>query len=272
MSSLHAMKKKPMQLIVMLALFLSLIAKTGCNKDSKPTKEDITNSIGMKLTYIPSGTFWMGRRDRTDVNQWPRHSVRLTRGFYISTTEVTQDQWSQVTESHPWAGMGNVKEGGDYPVIYISWDMAAAFCDVLSEKEGRHYRLPTEAEWEYACRAGTRTAYSFGDDVAQLGDYAWFRANTSNDEYAHAVAKKKPNPWGLYDIHGNVWEWCSDWYGDYPEGPVTNPHGPGSGDSHVMRGGSWFGGSEECKSTVRPRTSSDNGMGNVGFRVVLDEE
>ncbi|MHC4519858.1 MAG: formylglycine-generating enzyme family protein [Planctomycetota bacterium] len=195
------------RLIAVLVLSLGLVSRIGCVKGSDPPREIITNSIGMQFTYIPPGTFWMGRlRGRQgSQTELPRHFVRLTRGFYIGITEVTQGQWSRVMRTRPWVGVGNVQEGSEYPITYITWDAAAEFCKRLSEQEGRHYRLPTEAEWEYACRGGTRTAYSFGSDASVLGDYAWFYDNTheAGHEYAHLVAQKKPNPWGLYDVHGN---------------------------------------------------------------------
>ena len=191
--------------------------------------DPIENSIGMVLVPIPAGEFLMGspetepgRRDNE-----VQHQVTLTKPFLLGVHEVTQGQWQAVMGTTPWKGKEFVKEGDDYPATYVSWHDAVEFCRKLSEKEGLEYRLPTEAEWEYACRAGTTTAYSFGDDASELGEYAWYRENARNvgQKYAHTVGQKKPNPWGLYDMHGNVWEWCSDWYGDYPSGSVTDPQG-----------------------------------------------
>ena len=123
------------------------------------------------------------------------------------------------------------------------------FCRKLSEKEGLEYRLPTEAEWEYACRAGTTTVYSFGDDVSELARYGWFSSNSGRT--THPVGGKRPNAWGLYDMHGNVFEWCQDWYGDYPSGSVTDPTGPASGDSRVLRGGSFGLRASDVRSAFR---------------------
>ena len=166
-----------------------------------------------------------------------------------------------------------VKEGDDYPAANVNWHDAVEFCRKLSEKAGLEYRLPTEAEWEYACRAGTTTAYSLGDDASELGEYAWYSENPRDvgQEYAHIVGQKKPNPWGLYDMHGNVWEWCSDWHGDYPSGSVTDPAGPSSGSSRVGRGGSWLYEAGYCRSAHRlPSLPTRFGPGdNAGFRIGL---
>jgi formylglycine-generating enzyme required for sulfatase activity len=154
----------------------------------------------------------------------------------------------------------------------MNWDEAVEFCRKLSQKEGRKYRLPTEAEWEYACRAGTKTAYSFGDDDTKLGDYGWFRANAHDvgQKYGHIVAHKKPNPWGLYDMHGNVWEWCSDWLGDYPTDAATDPNGPSTGENRVIRGGSVSFQGGDARSAERGGTKPDNESCSIGFRIVLD--
>ena len=184
---------------------------------AEPVGDRIENSIGMVLVPIPAGEFMM--RDQ------PLHRVTLTKSFYLGRTEVTQGQWKAVMGTTPWNSEKFVKEGDDYPATNVGWEDAVEFCRKLSEKEGVEYRLPTEAEWEYACRAGTTTAYSFGDDESQLGEYAWIEENTVDvgEKYAHIVGQKKPNPWGLYDMHGNVFEWCQDWYGEYPSGAVTDP-------------------------------------------------
>ena len=149
-----------------------------------------------------------------------RIAVTLTRGFWLGGNEVTQAQWRTLMQTTPWHGNKYVKEGDAYPATYVSWSDAMKFCELLSQNEwesgrlqsGWQYALPTEAEWEYACRAGTTTAFSFGDDAAQLGDYTWFQPNTTaaGEKYAHEVGKKKPNPWGFADMLGNVWEWCRD--------------------------------------------------------------
>jgi formylglycine-generating enzyme required for sulfatase activity len=208
------------------------------------TPKSITNSIGMKLNLIPAGTFMMGspttEKDRDDDEL--QHRVTLTRDYYMGTTEVTQGQWEAVMgTTTPWRLQFNVKEGTNFAVSCVSWNDAIEFCKKLSVKEGRTYRLPTEAEWEYACRGGTTSAYSFGDAAIGLGDCGWFDENTTDngEKYAHEVGLKRANGYGLYDMHGNVWEWCSDWEGDYASGSVSDPQGPSSGSLRVSRGGGW---------------------------------
>ncbi len=155
----------------------------------------------------------------------------------------------------------------DYPVVNVSWDDAKAFCDWLTRKEGKKYRLPTEAEWEYACRAGTQTRWSFGDNESDLGDNAWFSVN-SNDQ-THAVGQKRPNAWGLSDMHGNAWQWCEDWFDDgyYAHSPTDDPTGPTTGSFRVRRGGSWFNLARSCRSAFRGHDVSGDGTDGLGFRV-----
>jgi len=217
------------------------------------------NSIGMKFKLLPGGTFTMG-----DGNE--AHQVTLTKAFEIAVYELTQEQASKVTEVNPsrFKGLQN-------PVEEVSWNEAVAFCQKLSElpaekKAGYVYRLPTEAEWEYACRAGTTTKYSFGDSDSELGDYAWY--DRISDKRTHPVGQKKPNAWGLYDMHGNVWEWCLDWHGGYPSGAVTDPTGPSSGSLRVLRGGSWLHSSVSCLSANRRRGTPADRLWGLGFRVV----
>ena len=180
--------------------------------------------------------------------------------------EITQAQYEQVMGVNP-----SRFKGADNPVENVSWDDAVEFCRRLSElpaekEAGNVYRLPTEAEWEYACRAGTTTMYSFGDDESKLGDCDWFSENSGTK--THPVGGKKPNAWGLYDMHGNVWEWCQDLYGDYPSGPVTDPTGPATGSDRVYRGGSWYGTAVYCRSANRHWYLPSYRSINLGFRVV----
>jgi formylglycine-generating enzyme required for sulfatase activity len=222
--------------------------------------ESITNSIGIKLNKIPAGTFTMGEGDNA-------HKVTLTQPFYLGVTEVTNAQWKAV--------MGNVPstwKDDDCPVEQVSWEEAVSFCEKLSSLSaeraaGRVYRLPTEAEWEYTCRAGTTTSYSFGNDELLLGDFAWFDGNAGSG--THAVGQKRPNAWGLYDMHGNVWEWCSDWFGDYPGNAVSDPQGVASGSRRVRRGGGWHSSAEICRSADRHRSGPSNPGNDVGFRLAL---
>jgi formylglycine-generating enzyme required for sulfatase activity len=172
-----------------------------------------------------------------------------------------------------------VKEGSDVAATYVSWDDAVAFCKRLSEQEGRHYRLPTEAEWEWCCRAGTTTEYSFGDDEGQLDKYAWWggivgNGNCKSEQYAHRVGQKQANPFGLYDMHGNAWEWCQDWKGDgyYSQSPAEDPPGPASGSSRVLRGGGWFYEPIYLRSPDRFGLSPDYRSSLVSFRLLLELE
>jgi len=203
----------------------------------------ITNSIGMKMVVIPAGEFLMGSPasdpDAID-DEKPQHRVRITRPFYLGVYAVTQAEYKRVMRKKPSYFQGDPNR----PVEQVTWEHAQEFCGKLSalseEKVAGHvYRLPTEAEWEYACRAGSTTRYSFGDSAETLGDYAWWDENS--DVTTHPVGRKKPNAWGLHDMHGNVWEWCADWYGGdyYSQSPPSDPNGPSFGASRVLRGGSW---------------------------------
>jgi len=239
------------------------------------TKEKtIENSIGIEFVPIPAGTFTMGspaaEKDRDDDET--QHQVTLTKSFYMGRTEVTQGQWKKVMGTEPWKGQDYVQEGDDYPAVYISWDDAVEFCKKLSAMENRVYRLPTEAEWEYACRGGTKTAFSFGDDEADLSKYAWFDGNAYyvDEKYAHQVGQKLPNAFGLYDMHGNVCEWCSDWYSEYPSGPLTDPQGPNTGSSRVLRGGSWYVGPGFVRCADRCFNSPGRRNSYYGFRLLLE--
>ena len=215
----------------------------------------ITNNVGMEFRLIPAGSFLMGSPDSdSDAydDEKPQHRVDITRPFYLQTTVVTQSQWRAVMRSQRWKEKAWVKEGDAYPAVYTSWEDAEKFCRKLSARDNCEYRLPTEAEWEYACRAGTTTKFSFGDSEELLTDFAWFNANALDvgAKYAHAVAEKQPNNWGLYDMHGNVWEWCLDWYGDYGSANQHDPSWPSEASFRVNRGGSWFDSGRICRSAV----------------------
>ena len=222
------------------------------------------DSIGMEFKLIPAGKFTMGERGDA-------HEVTLTKPFKMGVHEVTQAQYEQVMGVNP-----SRFKGADNPVEMVSWTEAVEFCRRLSElpaekAAGNVYRLPTEAEWEYACRAGTTTKYSFGDDESDLGDYACY-----GDGNTHPVGGKKPNAWGLYDMHGNVFEWCQDWHGDYPSGTVTDPTGAGELQRsqqywgyRVTRGGSWNYSAGACRSAYRNRHEPSIRSYYNGFRVSL---
>jgi formylglycine-generating enzyme required for sulfatase activity len=230
-----------------------------------------TNSIGMEFILIPAGSFMMGSEKKCDNDERPLHRVTISKPFYLGKYAVTQEQWEAVMGNNP-----SKFKGRNYPVEMVSWDGTQEFIQRLNQQEGhKRYRLPTEAEWEYAARAGTTTKYSFGDDVWQLGQYAWYKGNS--DDATHPVGQKKPNPWGLYDIHGNLWEWVQDWYGAYPRTAVTDPRGPARarGCIRVLRGGSWYDAAFYCRSACRYFEVPDlqhHVSSFFGVRLALDPE
>jgi formylglycine-generating enzyme required for sulfatase activity len=265
-----------------LAALLLLLLAVGCNDSTpseQPTEQAAEQPVGMTFKEILAGTFMMGSPE-TEKNRGDdehQHKVTISTSFYMQTTEVTQEQWTAVMGTEPWKGKSDVKEGANYAATYVSWDDAVAYCKKLSAKEGKTYRLPTEAEWEYACRAGTKTAWSFGDDEASLGDYAWYEENGGGigEKYAHQVGLKKSNAFGLYDMHGNVWEWCHDVYGEdyYKQSLEKDPRGPvaaASGSFRVLRGGSWYIPSRGSRSAFRLRSDADFRYGDYGFRLVRE--
>jgi formylglycine-generating enzyme required for sulfatase activity len=226
----------------------------------------ITNSIGMEFVLMPAGEFDMGspsnEKDRYS-NEGPLHRVKISNAFYMGKYEVTQKQWRDVMGSSP-----SYFKGDDLPVERVSWNDVQDFIKKLNEKEGSNkYRLPSEAEWEYAARAGTATRYSFGDDESKLGDYAWYYANSGSK--THEVGTKKLNPWGLYDMHGNVWEWVQDkWHGDYSGAATDGSAWERSGSDRVVRGGGWSSLARDCRSADRNNDGPGDRDGVLGFRLL----
>jgi formylglycine-generating enzyme required for sulfatase activity len=255
-------------------VFTGLLIATPTVAQSPDSPKQVINSIGMKLVLIPAGTFMMGspteepRRFRDESE----HQVTLAKRFYMGCTEVTQGQWKKVMDTEPWKGKDSVEEGDDFPAVHTVWDEAVEFCRKLSELETRVYRLPTEAEWEYACRGGTTTAFSFGADDAELGNYAWYNRNAWDvgEKFPHRVAQKRPNPFGLYDMHGNVREWCSDWYSRYPTRSLTDPSGPKAGTLRVLRGGTYRSEPRLVRSAARGYCNPQDPNCVFGFRLVLE--
>ncbi len=208
---------------------------------------DLGGGVTMNMVAIKPGRFVMGSPSgEGSYEERPAHPVEITQPFWLGQTEVTQAQWQAVMGNNP-----SFFNGPDRPVETVSWNDATEFCKRLSDKTGMTFRLPTEAEWEYACRGGTTTAYSFGESEASLAEFAWFDLNSQGS--TRPVATRKPNPWGLYDMHGNVREWVADWYGldYYRSSPIRNPPGPDSGEVRVLRGGGWFCKSYDCRSSCR---------------------
>ncbi|MCX5677393.1 MAG: formylglycine-generating enzyme family protein [Planctomycetota bacterium] len=245
------------------------LAKLGPASESKSSPSSLTLGLGygvtMRLVLIRPGKFVMGSPDSEqgrDGNEGPQHEVTISKPFYLGVTEVTQPQYEAVMGTNPSA----FKEPTN-PVEKVSWNDAIEFCRKLSEKTRKTFRLPTEAEREYACRAGSKTRFSFGDSESVLGEYAWYASNSGGK--THPVGQKKPNPWGLYDMHGNVAEWCADWYADYPKAAVTDPQGPASGTYRVLRGGSWYPTPDGCRSAFRNYGTLGIRYNVFGFRVVV---
>jgi formylglycine-generating enzyme required for sulfatase activity len=228
------------------------------------------NGISFKLVNVLSGEFSMGSPSSEigrETDEGPQHQVKIS-PFQMGETEVTQETWSAVMGNNPSWFIGN-----NNPVENVSWDDAQEFIKKLNLLvSGGGFRLPTEAEWEYACRAGSKTAFANGDITetdcsydSNLDMMGWYCGNADNK--THSVAQKQPNAWGLYDMHGNVWEWCQDWKGDYSLGLVTDPTGPLSGSGRVLRGGSWLNRASYCRSAFRVSDTPSYRSSYFGFRL-----
>jgi formylglycine-generating enzyme required for sulfatase activity len=278
-----------MRNFVIASIVLFAMAGTACNKEPKPSKEgkapneagadgeaksplkelavDLGGGVKMELVLIPAGEFLMGSPD-SDENanpaEKPQHQVRITKPFYLGKYLVTQEQWEAVMGGNP-----SHFKGPKNPVEQFSWDDCRQFFDKLNTKVGGgKFQLPSEALWEYACRAGSKTKYCFGDDASKLGEYAWYDENSGNK--THPVGEKKPNAWGLYDMYGNVWEWCRQWNGGgyYAPSPTGDPMGAPGAPIRVIRGGSCYSPACDCRSATHdfgfPGPSN-----NLGLRVSL---
>jgi len=264
------MKSRVLALVLVL-----LICLLGCGGDPKPPSG---------FVHIHPGMYLRGSLDNEEgreSDEGPRHQVILTQGFFVSKTAVTQAKWTRVMGSNP-----SYFKGDDLPVEHVSWHDALTFCNKLSEQQrlepayllldgiwnwdrtANGYRLPTEAEWEYACRAGTTTRYHTGNSEADLDRAGWYAHNS--DGKTHPVGLKEANAWGLYDMHGNVWEWCWDQYGLYPPGQVTDPYdfNPTTGAGQVIRGGSFHSWAGSCRSSRRFDLNSTYESYDVGLRLV----
>ena len=295
--------------LAMLALLIVSSLQQFASAQSSSQKS-FKNSLGMEFALIPAGEFYMGSCKESDSlkeqnkkraflgqspigapcpsgagsdedaydSETPQHKVRIGKAYYMGKHEVTVGQFKKFISD---AGrtdlltddfMSANSHGDSAAVSHVSWNDAQAFISWLNKKEsGGTYRLPTEAEWEYAARAGTTTRYSFGNSAGSLGNYAWYDKNAydAGAKYAHAVGQKSANAWGLYDMHGNVWEWVQDWYGEnyYSNSPATDPKGPSSGSYRVVRGGSWLLGARYCRSALRDGYDPGYRGGSLGFRL-----
>jgi len=246
----------------------------GWQEASEKTLLDLGGGVKMEFVRIKAGKFTMG-----DKGDGPAHEVTISKDYWMQTTETTQAQWEAVMGENP-----SRFKGADRPVERVSWEDCQEFLKKLNEKlalrsseseggakdqlKGKAAKLPTEAEWEYACRAGEKGKWCFGDDEEKLGNYAWY--NKNSDGKTHPVGQKKANAWGLYDMHGNVFEWCEDWYGEYPSEAVTDPTGPAKGKYRCLRGGGWdsYGGGGTL-SVYRRRFLPSYRDYDIGLRVAL---
>lgn len=242
------------------------------NSHAEQAMQSFKNSLGMEFVLIQPGKFMMGSPEDEPgryTGENP-HTVNLTDPFYMQTTEVTQGQWMLLMKNNPSSQKGC---GDNCPVEQVSWENVQQFIIELNQKEGTDkYRLPTEAEWEYACRAGSTTAFPNGDitelecdrdpNLDVIGWYCW-----NSENKIHPVAQKKPNAWGLHDMAGNVQEWCQDWFGAYPYDEVTNPKGSPSGSYRVMRGGVWYSLARDCRCGSRFGSPPHYKFRHIGFRL-----
>ena len=245
---------------------LAILTPTPTPTPTPPPAEIFTNTIGMEFVLIPAGEFEMGSPSDEEgrwKNEGPVHHVNIEKAFYMGKYEVTQNQWRAIMGDDP-----SYFKGDDLPAEQVSWDDVQEFIKKLNEKEGTgKYRLPSEAEWEYACRAGTSTRYSFGVDGSKLGDYAWYYDNSGKK--THPVGQKKPNSWGLYDMYGNVWEWVQDsWHDSYNGAPADGSAWEGDGARRVDRGGCWFNVAGDCRSAERNPDDPRHRVVFLGFRLL----
>jgi formylglycine-generating enzyme required for sulfatase activity len=244
----------------LLLLWLNAIAVEPSNRATETV--DLGDGVTMEFVLIQPGSFSMGTANH-DYDEKPVHQVTLTQPFYLGKYEVTQAQWEKVMGANP-----SHFKGAKLPVDNVSWDDCQLFLAALRKKVGKKFALPTEAQWEYACRAGTTTEFSSGHDEALVSDYAWHSGNSNLT--THPVGEKKPNPWGLYDMHGNVYEWCADWYAEaYPGGDAVDPVGPTSGDRRVIRGGAWLYVLDNHRSSDRGFSPPDYRSDEYGLRCAM---
>lgn len=215
--------------------------------------------LGMKMVYVEGGTFQMGSSEG-ESDEKPVHYVTLS-SYYIAECEVTQAQWKKIMGNNP-----SYFKGDDRPVEQVTWEEANAFCRELSLMTGKKYVLPTEAQWEYAARGGKKGYGSLYSGSFAIDKVAWYDGNSGNR--THSVKQKQPNELGLYDMSGNVWEWCQDWYGSYSSDSQRNPQGPSSGSFRVLRGGGWYRSARFCRVSSRYYCAPSYNSGTYGFRIV----
>ncbi len=253
--------------IGLVVLSVVLYSRLGSEADHQETNDAFAPRdpfVSSDFVYVDAGSFRMGSDDSLAYpDEQPIRTITISQALYLGKTEVTQAQWTAVMGSNP-----SQFAGEDHPVDNAGWNDIQAFLDTLNEAAACNgcYRLPTEAEWEYAARAGASSVYSFGNDPDSLAEYAWFIGNAGSR--THPVGRKKPNAWGLFDMHGNVYEWVQDRYGPYDPSVTTDPQGPAEGAPFVLRGGSWTDAARELRVTYRDYYAPDHRHNFFGFRLV----
>jgi len=268
------MKKNSFSLLIlMLACFTFIVNKVNGQLPTNRKTVFLPGNIPVYFIRVEQGSFLMGTKlseTGSQPDEAPQHKVTISREFYLGQYEVTQSQWQAVLGENPSVFKHN-GISGDLPVEMVSWNDIQLFLQKLNSFGIGIFRLPTEAEWEYACRAGGSDRFPWGNDPEYkfLGEYAWFYSRAEGK--SHPVGQKKPNAWGLYDMQGNVWEWCVDWYGKYPADSITDPKGVEHGNEHIIRGGSWFNEPEALRSANRHRHPVDSRQTNIGFRLILEQ-
>jgi len=260
-----------MKRVLLIALLLTWVSAGHANEE---ITVELPGGATMEFVWIGPGIFMMGspksEEGRFD-NEGPQHQVTISRGFYLGKHEITQGQWEAVMGTRPWGGQDYVQSNANHPAVYISWEDMQSFVRKLNQSEGSEvYRLPTEAEWEYACRAGVTSRWPFGTSESDLEAYAWYRANAwdAGLQYAQPVGQKRPNAWGLYDMLGNVFEWCQDCHGSYLSGSQTDPTGPAGGSYRVGRGGYFSGDPRVVRSAFRGGYKPDFCGSALGARLL----
>jgi formylglycine-generating enzyme required for sulfatase activity len=267
----------PAMAFALLILCISVRPSDGNDKSSANNQimlvriKHFTNGIGMKFVWIPAGSFMMGspKEEKEREDNEIQHKVTLSKGYYMGVHLVTQGQWQAVMGKNPSHFQGEM----NLPVDSVSWDDCQEFIKKLREKDTRPYRLPSEAEWEFACRAGTKTPFHFGETIST--DQANYNGNFTYGDGKKGKYREKTTPvgsfpanaWGLHDMHGTLWEWCQDWYGEYKQNNVVDPQGPDAGNARVLRGGSWDFTPEFCRSAFRSWYVPGHRLNFIGFRL-----
>jgi formylglycine-generating enzyme required for sulfatase activity len=257
-----------------VSAILATVVPVHAQVKKEPPK-NFTNIIGMKFAWIPPGNFVMGspNEEKARIGDEMQHKVTLTKGFYMGVYTVTQEQWKEVMGNNP----SQFKGEKNLPVDNVSWNDCQEFIKKLREKDKKLYRLPTEAEWEYSCRAGTKTPFHFGETISTK--QANYNGQFIYGDGTKGIFREKTTPagsfpansWGLFDMHGNIGQWCQDWYGRYSQGEVTDPQGPEKGPARVLRGGGWAGRPENCRSACRAMNPPSDGI-FCGVRLCFSDD